>query len=44
MDIALDAPHWLEQKLTAIDLDELSPREAQALMYEWRKQLTNAKS
>lgn len=40
MDIALDAPHWLEQKLTAIDLDELSPREAQALLYEWRKQLS----
>lgn len=40
MNIALDAPHWLEQKLTAIDLDELSPREAQALLYEWRKQLS----
>ncbi|WP_371192893.1 DNA mismatch repair protein MutS [Glaciecola sp. SC05] len=42
MDIALDAPHWLEQKLKAVDLDELSPREAQALMYEWRKQLNSA--
>jgi DNA mismatch repair protein MutS len=39
MAITLDAPHWLEQKLQAIDLDELSPREAQALLYEWRKSL-----
>jgi DNA mismatch repair protein MutS len=40
MTISLDSPHWLEQKLKAIDLDELSPREAQALLYEWRKSLS----
>lgn len=43
MDITLDAPHWLEQKLTNIELDELTPRQAQALLYEWRKQLLKAK-
>ncbi|MFC4700099.1 DNA mismatch repair protein MutS [Glaciecola siphonariae] len=40
MPMRLDAPHWLEQKLKAIDLDALSPREAQAMLYEWRKQLS----
>ena len=39
MDMPLDAPHWLEQKLKHIDIDDLSPREAHALLYEWRKKL-----
>ncbi|MBT1450674.1 DNA mismatch repair protein MutS [Glaciecola sp. XM2] len=39
LSIDLDTEHWLAQKLKTIDLDELSPREAQALLYEWRKAL-----
>nr|WP_229333491.1 DNA mismatch repair protein MutS [Glaciecola sp. MH2013] len=34
-----DAEHWLEHKLRTIDIDDLSPREALALMYQWRKEL-----
>ncbi|MDT0627713.1 DNA mismatch repair protein MutS [Alteromonas sp. W364] len=30
--------HWLEHKLLTIDIDDLSPREALALMYQWRKE------
>nr|WP_136251891.1 DNA mismatch repair protein MutS [Ningiella ruwaisensis] len=39
INMSLDSPHWLEQKLNTIDLDALSPREAQALLYEWKKQI-----
>jgi DNA mismatch repair protein MutS len=35
----LDTEHWLAQKLRSVAIDELSPREAQALLYEWRKAL-----
>lgn len=31
--------HWLEQKIKHIDIDDLSPREALALLYQWRKDL-----
>ncbi|MGQ8364647.1 DNA mismatch repair protein MutS [Glaciecola sp. 1036] len=41
MQIEIEAPHWLEQKLSQVDLDELSPRESQALLYQWREQLRN---
>jgi DNA mismatch repair protein MutS len=34
-----DVEHWLEHKLRTIDIDDLSPREALALMYQWRKEL-----
>ena len=34
-----DTPHWLEQKLLQVQLDDLSPREVQALVYQWRKQV-----
>lgn len=34
-----DTPHWLEQKLMQVALDDLSPREVQALVYQWRKQI-----
>ena len=36
-----DVEHWLEHKLRTIDIDDLSPREALALMYQWRKELNN---
>ena len=39
LSIELDTEHWLAQKLRSVELDELSPREAQALLYEWRKAL-----
>jgi DNA mismatch repair protein MutS len=39
LSMELDTEHWLAQKLRSIELDELSPREAQALLYEWRKAL-----
>jgi DNA mismatch repair protein MutS len=39
LSMELDTEHWLAQKLRSVDLDELSPREAQALLYEWRKAL-----
>ncbi|WP_395344590.1 DNA mismatch repair protein MutS [Ningiella sp. W23] len=42
IDMLLDTPHWLEQKLMQVDLDELSPREAQTLLYEWRRELKRA--
>jgi DNA mismatch repair protein MutS len=31
--------HWLEQKIKQIDIDDLSPREALALLYQWRKEV-----
>jgi len=31
--------HWLEQKIKLIDIDDLSPREALALLYQWRKEV-----
>jgi DNA mismatch repair protein MutS len=31
--------HWLEEKLKQIDIDDLSPREALALLYQWRKEV-----
>lgn len=39
IQMEIDTPHWLEEKLRHVDLDALSPREAQALLYEWRAQV-----
>ena len=39
-----DTPHWLEQTLLQVDLDDLTPREVQALVYQWRKQIKAKKT
>ncbi len=39
LSIPLDEPHWLEQTLTHLDLDSLSPREAQDLLYKLQKKV-----
>jgi DNA mismatch repair protein MutS len=31
--------NWLEQKIKQIDIDDLTPREALALLYQWRKEV-----
>lgn len=40
LSMAFDSQeHWLEQKIKQIDIDDLSPREALALLYQWRKEV-----
>ncbi|MFQ3248868.1 MAG: DNA mismatch repair protein MutS [Glaciecola sp.] len=36
---ASDSEHWLEEKIKQIDIDDLTPREALALLYQWRKEV-----
>jgi DNA mismatch repair protein MutS len=40
LSISFETPeHWLEQKIKQIDIDDLTPRQALALLYQWRKEL-----
>lgn len=39
LSIALDEPHWLEASINALDLDSLSPRETQAVLYQLKTRL-----
>jgi DNA mismatch repair protein MutS len=40
LSMSFETPtHWLEQKLKQIDIDDLTPRQALALLYQWRKEL-----
>ncbi|MFT6702825.1 MAG: DNA mismatch repair protein MutS, partial [Pseudomonadales bacterium] len=40
LSMAFEQPdNWLEQKIKQIDIDDLTPREALALLYQWRKEL-----
>lgn len=39
LSMDLPAPHWLEQAISAIDLDSLTPREAQAVLYQLKNQI-----
>ena len=43
LSIALDEPHWLETALAALDLDSLSPRESQAVLYQLKARLNEDK-
>ncbi|MFT5995601.1 MAG: hypothetical protein ACI9RV_001182, partial [Glaciecola sp.] len=35
----LDEPHWLETSIAALDLDSLTPRESQAVLYQLKTRL-----
>jgi DNA mismatch repair protein MutS len=40
LSMSFETPeHWLEQKIKQIDIDDLTPRQALALLYQWRKEL-----
>ncbi len=39
LSMPLDEPHWLEKAINDIDIDALSPREAQALLYHLKSKL-----
>ena len=39
LSMDLPGPHWLEQAIQAIDLDALTPREAQAVLYQLKQQI-----
>jgi len=39
LSMDLPGPHWLEQAISVIDLDSLSPREAQAVLYQLKQQI-----
>jgi DNA mismatch repair protein MutS len=40
LSMSFETPeHWLEQKIKKIDIDDLTPRQALALLYQWRKEL-----
>ena len=39
LSMDLPGPHWLEQAINAIDLDALTPREAQAVLYQLKQQI-----
>ncbi len=39
LSIPLDEPHWLEQAIEMIDLDSLSPRETQAVLYQLKTKI-----
>ena len=34
-----DLPHWLLDKMSQLDIDDLTPRQAHGLLYEWHQQL-----
>lgn len=40
--IPAQMPHWLEEKLFDLDPDELSPKEALAMLYQLKSQLRNS--
>jgi DNA mismatch repair protein MutS len=39
LNILLDEPHWLETSIAALDLDSLTPRESQAVLYQLKTRL-----
>ncbi|MDT0593634.1 DNA mismatch repair protein MutS [Glaciecola petra] len=39
MSMELDEPHWLEMALNEIDIDAMTPREAQAMLYQLKQQI-----
>jgi DNA mismatch repair protein MutS len=39
LSIVLDEPHWLEASIDALDLDSLTPRETQAVLYQLKTRL-----
>jgi DNA mismatch repair protein MutS len=40
LSMSFETPeHWLAQKIKQIDIDDLTPRQALALLYQWRKEL-----
>jgi DNA mismatch repair protein MutS len=39
LSILLDEPHWLETSIEALDLDSLTPRETQAVLYQLKTRL-----
>ena len=43
LSIALDEPHWLEDAIEALDIDSLSPRETQAVLYQLKTRLREKK-
>ncbi|MFT6269521.1 MAG: DNA mismatch repair protein MutS [Alphaproteobacteria bacterium] len=40
LSILLDEPHWLEASIAALDLDSLTPRESQAVLYRLKTRLS----
>lgn len=43
LNMALDEPHWLELAVAALDLDSLTPRESQAVLYQLKTRLAEQK-
>ena len=39
LSMALDVPHWLEESIQALDLDSLTPRESQAVLYQLKSKI-----
>jgi DNA mismatch repair protein MutS len=43
LSMALDEPHWLEDSIQALDLDSLTPRESQAVLYQLKTKINDKK-
>ena len=43
LNMALDEPHWLEDAIQALDLDSLTPRESQAVLYQLKTKINDKK-
>lgn len=43
LSMTLDEPHWLEDSIQALDLDSLTPRESQAVLYQLKTKINEKK-